>query len=160
MTGWQQVHRRTDLLNLVLDEITGTGSAQVPAVHIAAIEAEFGGFDEFLLAAHQRWSTAYAARLDGLLEEAPDDMATGLARICAELRALRPGLRTLLDYYSDNPALAAAEDRQWRQLVAATGVTTMPAMPVMREDGRRTHCPLGQWLIGMADRRIRRVLHA
>jgi hypothetical protein len=153
MTGWQQAHRRTDLLNTVLDGITGTGSAQVPAAHLEMIESEFGGFDQFLLAAHQRWATAFAARLDGLLENEPDDLALALARLHADLRSARPALRALLDHYCDNPSLAAAEDRQWRQLAAATGVAELP--PLQQQEHQLC---MGRRLMGLADRRIRRVL--
>lgn len=162
MAGWQQVHRRTDLLNAVLDEIDGTGSARVPDAYIEKIEAEFGGLDEFLLAAHRRWATAFAARLDALLENEPEDLAAGLAQICAQLRTLRPTLRTLLDHYGDNAALAAVEDRQWRQVAAVTGLTEQPVLRgeiVEAVTPRlRTQCP-GHWLLGLADRHIKRALN-
>jgi hypothetical protein len=162
MAGWQQVHRRTDLLNAVLDDIDGTGSAQVPDTYITKIEAEFGGLDDFLLAAHQRWATAFAARLDGLLENEPEDLAAGLAQICAQLR---PALRALLDHYGENAALAAAEERQWQQVAVVTGLTEQSvevgqarqATPAVSR-GLWAHCP-GHRLLSLADRRIKRALN-
>ncbi|WP_163512727.1 hypothetical protein [Fodinicola acaciae] len=154
MTGWQQVHRRTDLLNAVLEHVSRTGSPQVPAAYLTEIDDEFGGLDDFLLAVHQRWSTAFAARLDAVLEESPEDLPAALARLHTDLAAVRPALRAVLDNYHDNKALAAAEDRQWRQLVAATGVRVPTPEPVLPAEPTESGC----FVLRFVNWRIRRVL--
>jgi hypothetical protein len=154
MTGWQQVHRRADLLNAVLDEVSRTRSPQVAVGLMPDIEEEFGDLDEFLLAVHLRWSTAFAARLDAVLEVAPDDLPAALARLHTDLAAARPALRAVLDNYHDNKALAAAEERQWRQLVAATGVHIPAPEPVRPAEPAEPGC----FVTRFVNWRLRRVL--
>lgn len=124
--SWQRVNRRHRLVEAVLAAVAETGEAEVPAAFQAEIEAEFGGFGEFLREVQVRWYRAFDARLDAVLEEGPDDMREALAGLWLDLGDAMPAARHLLDTHIDHPALTSLHDRHQRRLHAATGVLTDP----------------------------------
>lgn len=120
--SWSRVHRRHRLVHEVLTDIESTRRPEIPARRQAEVDAEFGGFAEFLREVQLRWYRAFDARLDALLEDPPPDMHAALARLWRDLTGTLPATRFLLDAHTDHPALAGLHDRHRRTLHAATGV--------------------------------------
>jgi len=82
----------------------------------ATVERLFGGEEGLLLSLRQRWLTALTARLD-------DDIHAEQAR--AELAALQPGLRALLDTAARRSARIRGLQRDDRQIVDPFGEQTV-----------------------------------
>ncbi|MQA84051.1 MAG: hypothetical protein GEV03_05310 [Streptosporangiales bacterium] len=116
----QQRPTRQELLRAVCEHVSRTGDATLPWGQVPGLESEFGSPDAVLLELHRRWYARFAARLDALLEDSPDDLAGAARDLWEELTAEDPARRALLDAYRDHPALAAAEERQRRLLWLAT----------------------------------------
>ncbi len=125
------------LVTEVLAEVVRTGRPEIAPV--AEVQAAFGDLEAFLLALHHRWRTAFFARLDALLEDAPDDFEAAVAALWSDPTLGGPGLRPLLDAHADHPALAAA-DAQERLLVARDLGVDLPARTSARPVVRRSGC--------------------
>ncbi|GAA5141090.1 hypothetical protein [Pseudonocardia adelaidensis] len=102
---------------------------------LAELEAELGSRDAALLALHYRWRTAFFARLDALLEDAPADLDAALSALWTDPAIGGRGLSALLDAHADHPAVAAAQERERRLLHRDLGVELPP---------RRTTTPPGR----------------
>lgn len=126
--SWNTYYQRKSVIDAVLAEVAKTLSVtaarvgEIPAARRAEINEVFGGEDEFLLAVHYRWANILNARLDPVLESAPDDTAAEVRRIWQELADEQPATICLLARYSGRPALARAIRRQQDQLAWAPGV--------------------------------------
>ncbi len=114
--------RRYRLIEAVLDGARRAGRPVVPAELSDEVDAEFGGLDGLLLAVARRWHTAFAAHLDAVLEDSPDDLSTAVVDLWSSQAAVHATSRALLDAHADRPAVVAAEDRQRRDVLATTGV--------------------------------------
>jgi hypothetical protein len=126
------------LVREVLAEVARTGQPEI--TRRGDVEATFGSVEAFLLALHHRWRTAFFARLEALLEDAPDDFDAAVAALWTDPTTGGRGLRPLLDAHADDPALAAAQERE-RQLVLRDLGVDVPAPAsrtrVARHTGRR-----------------------
>lgn len=132
--SWERTHRRHELLHAVMDEIALVGR---PDRLAAEIDAEFGGMAGFLQEVQLRWFRAFDARLDGVLEEWPDDLHGALVRLWQEVAAAMPLHRLVLDTHAGHPALADPDDQHRRRLLAATGVRLDPIAPAEQRQSRR-----------------------
>lgn len=130
--SWNRVHRRHELVHAVLDDIADSGQPVVPARWRTEVDAEFGGFGEFLREVQRRWYRAFDARLDAVLEDRPPDTCAALVELWHDLAGAMPTARFLLDAHVDHPALAALHDRHRRALHAATGVHLAPVLIARR----------------------------
>jgi hypothetical protein len=112
------------LIREVLAEAARTGRPEI--TRSGDVEAAFGSREAFLLALHHRWRTALLARLDALLEDAPDDFDGAVVAAWTDPTTGGRGLRALLDAHADSPALAAAQERE-RELVRRSVGVEIPA---------------------------------
>jgi len=121
--SWSRVHLRQQLLRAVLADIATTGRPEIPAALTDRIDAEYGGFAEFLLAAQALWYRTFDARLDVVLETWPSDVRGALIQLEKDVNEALTGARILLDAHHSHPALAEAHRRHHRTLSWATGVS-------------------------------------
>jgi hypothetical protein len=98
------------LIREVLAEVVRTGRPVI--TRNRDVEAIFGGTEGFLLALHRRWRIALHARLDALLEDPPDDLDASVVALWTDPTVGGRGLRALVDAHLDQPALAAAQERE------------------------------------------------
>jgi hypothetical protein len=112
------------LVREVLAEAARTGRPEI--TRRGDVEAAFGSVEAFLLALHHRWRTAFFARVDGLLEDAPTDFDAAVVAAWTDPTTGGRGLRALLDAHAGSPALAAAQVRE-RRLVRQTLGVEIPA---------------------------------
>jgi hypothetical protein len=112
------------LIREVLAEAARTGHPEI--TRRGDVEAAFGSVEAFLLALHHRWRTAFFARVDGLLEDAPADFAAAVVAAWTDPATGGRGLRALLDAHAGSPALAAAQERE-REIVRQTLGVEIPA---------------------------------
>jgi hypothetical protein len=121
--AWDRVRRRYALVEEVLGDIGGSGTAVLPRWQ-ERIEAEYDGegVDGFLRDVQRRWHRAFDARLDAVLENDTPDPALAVTHLWQTLSAAQPAVRLVLDAYDGHPALDAAETRHRAMLRAATGV--------------------------------------
>ncbi|MEU5879477.1 hypothetical protein [Spirillospora sp. NPDC047279] len=124
---WSRAHRRHQLVHEVLAEIARDRRPEIPDRWAGEIEAEFGGFGEFLRDVQARWYRTFEARIDPLLESGAPDMRAALDAVWHELAGDMPGARLLLDAHVAHPALAELHDRRRRLLHLATGLHWDPA---------------------------------
>lgn len=96
MSGWEQTHRRYQLVYAVADDVARRGQVALEEWQ-PAIEAEYGSTDAFLRDVRRRWDLAMAARIE-------DDR--GLADVEAEVGRANATLRAVLVRFADHPALA------------------------------------------------------
>ena len=118
--SWDRVHRRDELVRQTIDAVARYGPDALGAWR-AAIDAEYGGVDGWLLDVQRRWYAAIDARLDAALD-APGDLDDQIADLWRDAARMRPELRAVLSAYADHPALVPARERHRRMLFAATGV--------------------------------------
>lgn len=96
MSGWEQTHRRYNLVYAVAEDIARRG-AQAREKWQPMIDAEFGSLDAFLLDVRRRWFNAVDAHSeDGGMSEIQRTVTRGN----------RP-LRVLLDAFADHPVIAS-----------------------------------------------------
>jgi hypothetical protein len=127
------------LVREVLAEVVSTGRPEI--TRRAEVEAAFGSVEAFLLALHHRWRTAFFARLDALLEDSPADFDAAVVALWTDPTTGGRGLRALLDAHSDDPALAAAQERDRLLVLRDLGVEPPQVgsrtRPVAHHTGRR-----------------------
>jgi hypothetical protein len=115
-TAWRETLAKSAITVLETDAMSYRSRlvGKVLAEHdrLAELDIELGGRDAALLALHYRWRTAFFARLDALLEEAPADLDAALNALWTDPAIGGRGLRALLDAHVDHPALAAAQERE------------------------------------------------
>ena len=148
---WNQLHHRSEILHVVLDDVRRGRSSRV-AIADNNIHSEFENFGDFLLDVNAIWTRAFDARLDALLDVPPVDMAGAVEKLRRTLDAELPAVRAILDAYADDPALAFARARHTARTKAATGVelehapaanvVAMSAEPQHRPIASRFRCPL------------------
>src|SRR5882762_5065146 len=119
--AWVRTHRRNDLLSAICAEVAQTGPDELRGRYGDRIDEVFGDFDDFLLAAFQRWFTAFAAGLDSALESDADDLALAAKQLSAQICRRHPGLWAIVDDYREGTALAPAWARQRQFLLAMAG---------------------------------------
>jgi hypothetical protein len=127
------------LVREVLAEVVSTGRPEI--TRRAEVEAAFGSVEAFLVALHHRWRTAFFARLDALLEDSPADFDAAVVALWTDPTTGGRGLRALLDAHSDDPALAAAQERDRLLVLRDLGVEPPQVgsrtRPVAHHTGRR-----------------------
>ncbi|MDQ3156137.1 MAG: hypothetical protein M3Q98_05355 [Actinomycetota bacterium] len=140
---WNQLHDRRQVLRVVLDDVRQGRSSRV-AVADNNIHSEFENFGDFLLDVYAIWTRAFDARLDALLAVPPVDMAAAVEELRSALDAELPAVRTILDDYADDPALAFASARHSARTKAATGVELKqsPITHVAAVSADRQHRPI------------------
>ena len=119
--GWDQVHRRYELVQQTADAVARYGPGAVDDWR-PAIDKEYGGVDGWLRDVQRRWYSTVDAQLDAVLEAAPYDLADAIAELWRDATRARPELHAVLAAYAGHPALAAGRERHRRTLFAATGV--------------------------------------
>jgi hypothetical protein len=117
-TGWERTHQRNDLLSAICADVAMAGPDGIRGTYGDRIDAVFGGFDDFLLAAFQRWFTAFSAGLD--FDD--DDQVAAANRLSGELCRRNPGLWAIVDEYRQDLPIAPAWARQRRTLMAIAGL--------------------------------------
>jgi hypothetical protein len=120
--SWNTYYQRKSVIDAVLSAVAQARTDKIPAEWRAEITQVFGGADEFLLAVQYAWANTLYARLDPVLEAAPDDLGAEVRRVWETLAAERPAAISLLARYADLPALADAMRDMQRQLAWAPGV--------------------------------------
>ena len=147
---WNQLHHRSEMLHVVLDDVRRGRPSRV-AVADNNVQSEFENFGDFLLDVNAIWTRAFDARLDALLDAPPVDMAGAVEELRRTLDAELPAVRSILNDYADDPALAFASARHAARTKAATGVelkqaasnvVAMSAEPQHRPIASRFRCPL------------------
>jgi hypothetical protein len=127
------------LVRAVLAEVVSTGRPEITLR--SDVEAVFGSVGAFLLALHHRWRTAFFAHLDALVEDSPADFDAAVVALWTDPTTGGRGLRALLDAYADDPALAAAQERDRLLVLRDVGVEPPQVgsrtSPVARHTGRR-----------------------
>lgn len=108
MSGWEQTHRRYELVYAVAADVARRGAVAMDEWQ-AQVEAEYGSTGIFLLDVRRRWDLAVTARLDGR-------RCQRLAAVEAEVGRANADLREVLTAFADHPAL--------------TGRTTTPAVSI------------------------------
>lgn len=121
MSGWEQTHRRYNLVYAVADDLARRGPVAIDD-YKSAIDAEYGGIEGFLLDVQRRWFNAVDAHLDVVLEARPADVDGAVAKIVGEVAETDGQLRTVLEAFADHPVLAGGEARHRRRVLALTGV--------------------------------------
>jgi hypothetical protein len=114
----------------------------------------FGGERELALAVHERWQTTLLARLDHVLENAPDDVHGEVRRTVEELGRSLPGFAALLAEHAGDPALTEARRRLARYVGQACPCgrphpLVAPAAPAPQAEACAVHHGLvagAQWL--------------
>jgi hypothetical protein len=108
---WGSYHRRQEILRLVVARAE-RGEVLRPWTGIPGVSAEFEDDGEILQELHHWWVRVLVARLHGLERH-------GCTRqLYDEVAAAHPGLRTILEAYAEDPALAAGLRRERDLLVA------------------------------------------
>ncbi|MPZ80868.1 MAG: hypothetical protein GEV28_10900 [Actinophytocola sp.] len=122
MSGaWERTHRRYRLVHTVLDEVARTGRPEVSVSLCADLDAEFGDFGGFLREVQRRWYRSFDARLDGVLDEGPADLAAAAREVWQQLADDLAGTRLLLDAHAEHPALLELAEWHRKALVAVVG---------------------------------------
>jgi hypothetical protein len=131
--SWSRIHLRQQLVRAVLADIAATGSPEIPAALTDRIDAQYGGFAEFLLAVQVLWYRTFDARLDAVLETWPSDTRGALIQLEKDVDEALTGAKILLDAHHAHPALAEVQRRHHRTLSWATGVS----LPYVEESDLR-----------------------
>ncbi|MPY99918.1 MAG: hypothetical protein GEU97_18385 [Actinophytocola sp.] len=100
MSGWEQTHRRYQLVYAVAADVERHGPAAMTEWQ-RAIDVEYGSMDAFLLDVRRRWDLAVTARLDGRRCQRRADVEAEVGRVNA-------GLWAVLSAFADHPALASS----------------------------------------------------
>jgi hypothetical protein len=119
---------RRELLQGVRDHVARSGDPSLPWESLPGLQEEFRDTDDVILALHQRWYARFAAHLDGMLENPPDDLPGAVYELWERLTADDPAGRYLLDAYRTRPAVARAEEQQ-RLLLAQATAGELPQLP-------------------------------
>jgi len=98
MAGWEQTHRRYELVYAVAADVARRGPVALDEWQ-ARVEAEYGSTDTFLLDVRRRWDLAVTARLDGR-------RCQRLAAVEVEVGRANADLREVLTAFADHAALA------------------------------------------------------
>ncbi|MGH3345028.1 MAG: hypothetical protein ACRDPK_19600 [Carbonactinosporaceae bacterium] len=137
--SWNRYRRRHEVIHSVLRGVARSG--RISAVEETDIRSEFGDLAGFLLALHQRWYTAFGARVDAVLESygqsgpgGLQDLRSAVVAAWDGLAAERPELRALLDAHADHPALAEPVAAQASMLRWATGLDLADVSGSRRRD--------------------------
>ena len=117
--AWERTHRRYELIQTVLAEVTRTGRPHVPADLVGEIDDVFGDFATFLCDVRRRWYLTFDARLDGLLENPPRDLDRAVAKLWHDLEREQSAVRILFDAH---PAPTSVDAHHRDVLLTATGV--------------------------------------
>jgi hypothetical protein len=139
--SWNRAHHRHQLVHAVLAAISDTGRPEIPPGLRPEVDAEFGGFEEFLREVQIRWYRTFDARLDALIESWPDNIYEALDDLWQDVSRLMPAARSLLDAHVDHQALASLHRRHRRQLYAATGVHLDPLLTSRPPERERPSSP-------------------
>jgi hypothetical protein len=131
--SWSRTHLRQQLIRAVLADIAATGRPEIPTALTGRIDAEYGGFAEFLLAVQALWYRTFEARLDAVLEARPPDIRGALIQLEKDVDEALTGARILLDAHHAHPVLADLHRRHHRMLSWATGVS----LPYVEESNIR-----------------------
>lgn len=99
---WAQVHERHRLARDVLRQVEQQDDAGAVKSSIEEIASTFGSFDLFLKHLEHIWTLETHVRIDFAIERGTGDDST---RICELVAHQEPGIRLLLEEYSDHPAL-------------------------------------------------------
>lgn len=117
--AWERTHRRYELTQAVLADVTRTGRPDIPAGLLGEIDTLYGDLDTFLSDLRRRWYLMFDARLDALLEHPPPDMVRAVVDLRRDLDCEQPAFRLLFEAH---PARIAVDDHHRATLRAATGV--------------------------------------
>lgn len=123
MGGWEQAHRRYELVHAVAEEAGRLGGVALNRRE-AEIVAEYGDLATFLLDVQRRCHEAAFARLDLALEEGAT--ARGVRRALTDATGAHGALWRLLRLFADHPALADGSDRFREAVLTATGIDPAP----------------------------------
>lgn len=119
--AWERTHRRYRLVQGVLADVARSGVSVLPRWD-AEIGEEFGGLAEFLSDVQRRWYEVVNARLDVVLEDAPNDPREAALELWRQVARQFPAGRALLVAYADHPVVADGDAHHLRRLHAATGL--------------------------------------
>lgn len=108
-------------ISAVLADIRRRGTARLTDERRRAVEAQFGDFGSFLLAAQRRWFLSFEGHLDSVMEDVPVYSGIALNALCAEVTRKDPELVRLLAEYADDPGLQQSVLHYQRKILMTLG---------------------------------------
>jgi hypothetical protein len=124
---WTTVHRRTEVLRSVIEEIQSRNDGRLP-MELPGVAETFGDELDLLAALQLRWHTRLAGRIERSLMDQPDDPEAAVLDAWRRTATELAGVRRVLDAYTEHPtsaemadALATSRRKDWALLAAMTG---------------------------------------
>jgi len=151
--GWDNLHRRSDVLRRVIDEADRRRDGRLP-VDVPGVRETFADELDLVSALHLRWHTRLSGRIEEALCADPADPETAVSEGWRRAAAELPGVRAILDACTAAPAgeemarvLSRAREKEWVLLAAMAGragASEQRAAAVgrrMEEDARAAYRP-------------------
>lgn len=106
---------RHQVINAVLADVERHGTIELDAQRRGEVEAEFGDFGTFLLAAQRRWFMMLEARLDSAIEEGRAVDLECFTDLCRSVSENDSTLHEYLDAVGrSGPLRRALDEHRWR----------------------------------------------
>jgi hypothetical protein len=101
--GWDNLHRRSDVLRRVVDEADRRRDGVLP-VDVPGVRETFADEVDLVAALHLRWHTRLSGRIEQALCDDPADPEAAVVHGWRRAEAELPGVRAVLDACGAAPA--------------------------------------------------------
>jgi hypothetical protein len=125
--GWNDLHRRSDVLRRVIDEADRRRDGVLP-VDVPGVAETFADELDLVGALHLRWHTRLSGHIEQALSDDPADPESAVLRGWRAAASELAGVRAVLDACTAAPAteemarvLRRAQDKEWALLAAMAG---------------------------------------
>ncbi|HEY0902769.1 MAG TPA: hypothetical protein VGE14_02665 [Marmoricola sp.] len=125
---WNAFHHRGEILRNVVETADARRDGVLP-MHLPGVTENFRGELDVLAALWLRWNARLSGNIEQALAGQPIDLAQAVASAWARTRQQMPGVRAILDSYTENPrdpemaaALTRATEKERCRLAAAAGL--------------------------------------
>lgn len=126
---WNAFHRRGEVLDRVIETVDARLDGELP-MDLPGVAETFSGEMDLISALQLKWHARLSGNIERVLMGQPMDVEDAVARAWSATRAELPGIRLVIDRYTDAPsdeymkqALARAAEKEWLKLGAAAGLT-------------------------------------
>lgn len=127
---WNSFHRREDTLRAVIAAADVRRDGLLP-MDVPGVSQTFGDELDLLSALQLKWHARLSGSIERELMAQPLDLGAAVARAWASTAHELPGIRLIIDHYTDTPAdgpmdraLHRAQEREWVRLAVAAGLAS------------------------------------
>ncbi|MGO4258426.1 hypothetical protein [Marmoricola sp. RAF53] len=127
---WNAFHHRGEILQTVIDTADLRRDGVLP-LDVPGVSETFHGELDLVGALHLKWHARLSGNIERELMTQPMDLQDAIARAWAKTSVEAPGIRMIIDRYTETPtdaqmadALQRARTKEWLKLAAAAGLSS------------------------------------